>query len=67
MHLCLSIIGIDNGLFFPYFDHDWYYTSQILDKEAVEEVRAKREIPDIKPGYTVQLKVVYQVLLGGCC
>uniref|UniRef100_A0A2N9J636 Uncharacterized protein n=1 Tax=Fagus sylvatica TaxID=28930 RepID=A0A2N9J636_FAGSY len=31
--------------------------SDILDKEAVEEVRAKREIPDIKPGYTVQLKV----------
>ncbi|KAH7549824.1 hypothetical protein JRO89_XS13G0087400 [Xanthoceras sorbifolium] len=29
----------------------------ILDKEAVEEVRARREIPDIKPGYIVQLKV----------
>ncbi|KDP31020.1 hypothetical protein JCGZ_11396 [Jatropha curcas] len=30
---------------------------QILDKEAVQEVRAEREIPDIKPGYIVQLKV----------
>ncbi|KAK4568770.1 hypothetical protein RGQ29_004252 [Quercus rubra] len=30
---------------------------QILDKEDVEEVRMKREIPDIKPGYIVQLKV----------
>ncbi|CAJ1965447.1 unnamed protein product [Sphenostylis stenocarpa] len=30
---------------------------QILDKEAVEEVRGQREIPDIKPGYIVQLKV----------
>ncbi|XP_075663403.1 uncharacterized protein LOC142632983 [Castanea sativa] len=30
---------------------------QILNKEDVEEVRMKREIPDIKPGYIVQLKV----------
>lgn len=30
---------------------------QILDKEAVEEVKAQRQMPDIKPGYTVQLKV----------
>ncbi|KAL2322804.1 hypothetical protein Fmac_027183 [Flemingia macrophylla] len=29
----------------------------ILDKEAVEEVRGQREIPEIKPGYIVQLKV----------
>ncbi|GMI76733.1 hypothetical protein HRI_001342700 [Hibiscus trionum] len=29
----------------------------ILDKEAVEEVKEQREIPDIKPGYIVQLKV----------
>ncbi|KAK1393627.1 hypothetical protein POM88_012683 [Heracleum sosnowskyi] len=26
---------------------------EILDKEAVEEVRAQREIPDIKPGYII--------------
>ncbi|KAB2000118.1 hypothetical protein ES319_D12G209400v1 [Gossypium barbadense] len=31
--------------------------TDILDKEAVEEVKGKREIPDIKPGYIVQLKV----------
>ncbi|KAK9143816.1 hypothetical protein Syun_013216 [Stephania yunnanensis] len=30
---------------------------QILDKEAVEEVQEQREIPDIQPGYIVQLKV----------
>ncbi|KAJ7981668.1 50S ribosomal protein L19, chloroplastic-like [Quillaja saponaria] len=30
---------------------------KILDKEAVEEVRGQRDIPDIKPGYIVQLKV----------
>lgn len=31
---------------------------QILDKEALDKVRADREIPDIKPGYIIQLKVV---------
>ncbi|KAK8583926.1 hypothetical protein V6N13_109313 [Hibiscus sabdariffa] len=31
--------------------------TDILDKEAVEEVKEQREIPDIKPGYIVQLKV----------
>lgn len=31
---------------------------QIVDKEAVEQVRTRREIPDIRPGYIVQLKVV---------
>ncbi|KAK2974651.1 hypothetical protein RJ640_030259, partial [Escallonia rubra] len=30
---------------------------RILDKEAVEDVRAKREIPDIKPGYIIQLRL----------
>lgn len=29
----------------------------ILNKEAVETVKTNREIPDIQPGYTVQLKV----------
>ncbi|GFP82962.1 50S ribosomal protein l19-1 chloroplastic, partial [Phtheirospermum japonicum] len=28
-----------------------------IDKEAVEEVKSNREIPEIKPGYIVQLKV----------
>ncbi|KAF8378215.1 hypothetical protein HHK36_029554 [Tetracentron sinense] len=34
-----------------------FFSQQILDKEAVEEVRTRREIPDIKPGYIIQLKV----------
>ncbi|KAL0417201.1 UNVERIFIED_CONTAM: 50S ribosomal protein L19-1, chloroplastic [Sesamum latifolium] len=29
----------------------------IIDKEAVEEVKKSREIPEIKPGYIVQLKL----------
>ncbi|KZV34755.1 hypothetical protein F511_00657 [Dorcoceras hygrometricum] len=29
----------------------------IVDKEAVEEVKSNREIPDVRPGCTVQLKV----------
>ncbi|MBA0639310.1 hypothetical protein Goklo_022353 [Gossypium klotzschianum] len=31
--------------------------TDIVDKEAVEEVKGQREIPEIKPGYIVQLKV----------
>ncbi|KAH7520652.1 hypothetical protein FEM48_Zijuj08G0167900 [Ziziphus jujuba var. spinosa] len=31
--------------------------SKSIDKEAVEEVKAHREIPDIKPGYIMQLNV----------
>ncbi|KAK6149033.1 hypothetical protein DH2020_016558 [Rehmannia glutinosa] len=30
---------------------------QIINKEAVEEVKANREIPDIRPGYIIQLKL----------
>ncbi|KAI6682803.1 hypothetical protein NL676_028716 [Syzygium grande] len=30
---------------------------KILDKEAVEEVKARRDIPDIRPGYLVRMKV----------
>uniref|UniRef100_A0A0D6R4A5 Ribosomal protein L19 n=1 Tax=Araucaria cunninghamii TaxID=56994 RepID=A0A0D6R4A5_ARACU len=30
---------------------------QILDAEAVQAVKGEREIPDIKPGYIIQLKV----------
>ncbi|XVE56706.1 hypothetical protein DITRI_Ditri04bG0032300 [Diplodiscus trichospermus] len=35
----------------------WIMNLQILDKEAVKEVKGRREIPDIKPGNIVQLKV----------
>ncbi|KAL6583732.1 hypothetical protein OROMI_003021 [Orobanche minor] len=30
---------------------------KIVDKEAVEEVKGNREIPEIKPGYIIQMKV----------
>ncbi|PKI38641.1 hypothetical protein CRG98_040975 [Punica granatum] len=30
---------------------------KIIDKEATEEVNGQREIPNIKPGYIIQLKV----------
>nr|DAD24875.1 TPA_asm: hypothetical protein HUJ06_026339 [Nelumbo nucifera] len=43
---------------FKRLDKTSRHIMQILDKEAVEEVRVQREIPDIKPGYIVQLKVV---------
>uniref|UniRef100_A0A0A0LV41 Uncharacterized protein n=2 Tax=Cucumis sativus TaxID=3659 RepID=A0A0A0LV41_CUCSA len=42
---------------FKRLDKTSRHIMQILDKEAVEEVKARREIPDIKPGYIVQLKV----------
>ncbi|XP_010545715.1 PREDICTED: 50S ribosomal protein L19-1, chloroplastic-like isoform X2 [Tarenaya hassleriana] len=42
---------------FKRLDKTAKHIMQILDKEAVEGVRAQREIPDIKPGYIVQLKV----------
>ncbi|KAJ0819886.1 putative ribosomal protein L19 [Helianthus annuus] len=31
--------------------------AEILDREAVEEVRTHREIPDIRPGYIIQLRL----------
>ncbi|OAY30802.1 50S ribosomal protein L19, chloroplastic [Manihot esculenta] len=42
---------------FKRLDKTARHIMQILDKEAVQETRAQREIPDIKPGYIVQLKV----------
>ncbi|XP_041015588.1 50S ribosomal protein L19-2, chloroplastic-like isoform X2 [Juglans microcarpa x Juglans regia] len=42
---------------FKRLDKTAKHIMQILDKEAVEEVRSKKEMPDIKPGYIVQLKV----------
>nr|AFK40991.1 unknown [Lotus japonicus] len=42
---------------FKRLDKTGRHIIQILDKEAVEEVKAQRQMPDIKPGYTVQLKV----------
>ncbi|XP_058736405.1 large ribosomal subunit protein bL19c-like isoform X2 [Vicia villosa] len=42
---------------FKRLDKTARHIMQILDKEAVEEVKGQREMPDIKPGYIVQLKV----------
>lgn len=42
---------------FKRLDKTAKHIMQILDKEAVEEVRAQNEIPDIKPGYIIQLKL----------
>ncbi|XP_068655124.1 large ribosomal subunit protein bL19cz-like isoform X2 [Aristolochia californica] len=42
---------------FKRLDKTAKHIMQILDKEAVEKVKAEREIPDIKPGYIIQLKV----------
>lgn len=42
---------------FKRLDKTARHIMQILDKEAVEEVRGQREIPDIKPGYIIQLKL----------
>ncbi|KAK0587121.1 hypothetical protein LWI29_017731 [Acer saccharum] len=42
---------------FKRLDKTARHIMQILDKEDVEQVKAHREIPDIKPGYIVQLKV----------
>lgn len=42
---------------FKRLDKTAKHIMQILDKEAVQEVKAQREIPDIKPGYIVQLRV----------
>ncbi|XP_004506694.1 large ribosomal subunit protein bL19c-like [Cicer arietinum] len=42
---------------FKRLDKTARHIMQILDKEAVEEVKAQKEVPDIRPGYTVQLKV----------
>jgi len=43
---------------FKRLDKTAKHIMNILDKEAVDKVRADREIPDIKPGYIIQLKVV---------
>ncbi|XP_031501625.1 50S ribosomal protein L19-1, chloroplastic-like [Nymphaea colorata] len=42
---------------FKRLDKTAKHIMQILDREAVEEVKGQRDIPDIKPGYIVQLKV----------
>ncbi|TYG41989.1 hypothetical protein ES288_D12G220600v1 [Gossypium darwinii] len=52
-----SVTDVPPRIKFKRLDKTAKHIMQILDKEAVEEVKGKREIPDIKPGYIVQLKV----------
>ncbi|CAA7039790.1 unnamed protein product [Microthlaspi erraticum] len=66
---CLSTIGdavqstpesasdLPPRIKFKRLDKTAKHIMQIVDKEAVEEVRTRREIPEIRPGYIVQLKV----------
>lgn len=42
---------------FKRLDKTARHIMQIIDKEAVEEVKTSREMPEIKPGYIIQLKV----------
>ncbi|KAG7598152.1 Ribosomal protein L19 [Arabidopsis suecica] len=42
---------------FKRLDKTAKHIMQIVDKEAVEQVTTLRDIPEIKPGYIVQLKV----------
>ncbi|KAI4333764.1 hypothetical protein L6164_018530 [Bauhinia variegata] len=52
-----SASNVPSRIKFKRLDKTARHIMQILDKEAVEEVRVKRDIPDIRPGYIVQLKV----------
>ncbi|KAB1224775.1 50S ribosomal protein L19, chloroplastic [Morella rubra] len=52
-----SIFDVAPRIKFKRLDKTAKNIMQILDKEAVEDVKQTREIPDIKPGYIVQLKV----------
>ncbi|XP_059657185.1 uncharacterized protein LOC132303781 [Cornus florida] len=51
------ISDISPRIKFKRLDKTARHIMQILDKEAVVEVRKQKEIPDIRPGYIVQLKV----------
>ncbi|KAA3463205.1 50S ribosomal protein L19, chloroplastic isoform X1 [Gossypium australe] len=52
-----SVTYVPPRIKFKRLDKTAKHIMQILDKEAVEEVKGQREILDIKPGYIVQLKV----------
>ncbi|GAV65140.1 Ribosomal_L19 domain-containing protein [Cephalotus follicularis] len=53
-----SVLDVPPRIKFKRLDKTARNIMQILDKEAVKEVNTQREIPDIRPGYIVQLKVV---------
>ncbi|KAI4322860.1 hypothetical protein L6164_022512 [Bauhinia variegata] len=52
-----SAPDVPSRIKFKRLDKTARHIMQIIDKEAVEDVRGKREIPDVRPGYIVQLKV----------
>lgn len=54
----LLVSGLRNVSMYSVLFDSSNLDGQILDKEAVEEVKAQRQMPEIKPGYIVQLKVV---------
>ncbi|XP_038990933.1 50S ribosomal protein L19, chloroplastic-like [Hibiscus syriacus] len=51
------VADVPTRIKFKRLDKTAKHIMQIVDKEAVEEVKGQREIPEIKPGYIVQLKV----------
>ncbi|XP_024970617.1 uncharacterized protein LOC112509736 [Cynara cardunculus var. scolymus] len=52
-----SVTGVAPRIKFKRLDKTARHIMQILDKEAVEEVRTHREIPDVRPGYIIQLRL----------
>ncbi|GAB2240831.1 hypothetical protein Droror1_Dr00021349 [Drosera rotundifolia] len=56
-HKNLPLLLVPQRIKFKRLDKTARHIMQILNKEAVEEVKAQREIPDIRPGYIIQLKV----------
>ncbi|GMP63194.1 hypothetical protein CsSME_00024983 [Camellia sinensis var. sinensis] len=52
-----SVSEVAPRIKFKRLDKTAKHIMQIIDKEAVEEVRKQKELPDIKPGYIIQLKV----------
>ncbi|CAN6718069.1 unnamed protein product [Malus baccata var. baccata] len=53
----MSVSDVAPCIKFKRLDKTAHHIMQILDKEALEEVKAQREIPDVRPGYMVQLRV----------
>lgn len=56
-HKNLPLLLVPQRIKFKRLDKTARHIMQILNKEAVEEVKAQREIPDIRSGYIIQLKV----------
>ncbi|XP_073300198.1 large ribosomal subunit protein bL19c-like isoform X2 [Primulina huaijiensis] len=52
-HIC----DVPQRIKFKRLDKTARHIMQIVDKEAVEEVKSNRDIPDVRPGCIVQLKV----------